>query len=118
MEEEISKDAELLRLDAKIQDAETNLGDVEVRDAILEKAAYYTHIGLKEKCIDTLNLAYTKTIGIGKKMDIIFQILQIFIADKNLEKIKLYLDKCTKLFEQGGDWERKNKIKVRRARQS
>ena len=45
-------------------------------------------------------------------MDILFAILLIYNKDKNLEKIQENIEKCEKLLEAGGDWERKNKLKV------
>lgn len=45
-------------------------------------------------------------------MDVIFNILLIHVKDKNFEEIKIHIDKCNKLFEEGGDWERKNRLKV------
>lgn len=40
-----ANEAELVRLDASIKDAEENLGDIEVRDAYLAKADYLYKIG-------------------------------------------------------------------------
>jgi 26S proteasome regulatory subunit N7 len=88
------------------------LGDVEVRDAILEKARLFEKIGDKDGAIEIYQLAYSKTIGIGKKMDNLFAVLLIYNKDKNLEKIQENIEKCEKLLEEGGDWERKNKLKV------
>jgi hypothetical protein len=34
-------DAEIVKLDEKLEDAKTSAGDVEVRDAILDKAQFY-----------------------------------------------------------------------------
>lgn len=45
-------------------------------------------------------------------MDVIFKLLTIYINDRNLDQIKTHIDKCNKLFEEGGDWERKNRLKV------
>ena len=41
--------AKLAELDAKIKDAEENLGDVEVRDAMLAKAEFYA--GTADRCL-------------------------------------------------------------------
>lgn len=41
-----ANEAELVRLDASIKDAEENLGDIEVRDAYLAKADYLYKIGV------------------------------------------------------------------------
>lgn len=37
-------DEEIKKLDEKIKDAEENLGDIEVRDAILAKAEFYEKV--------------------------------------------------------------------------
>jgi len=56
--------------------------------------------------------AYKKTIGTGRKMDIHFNIFLIYLKEKNLLKLKEHIDECKRLLEEGGDWERKNKLKV------
>ena len=113
MEIQYDFDEEIKKLDEKIKDAEENLGDVEVRDAILEKAEFYQKSNLRDKAIETFELALTKTIGIGKKMDVVFSMLRIVLNEKNLDQIKKYIDRCKKFLEEGGDWERKNRLKVR-----
>ena len=45
MKEENAK--ELEELDSRIKDAEENLGELEIRDAYLNKAEYYVNIGDK-----------------------------------------------------------------------
>jgi 26S proteasome regulatory subunit N7 len=112
MEIQYDIDEEIKKLDEKIKDAEENLGDVEVRDAILEKAEFYQKSNLRDKAIETFELALTKTTGIGKKMDVVFSMLRIVLNEKNLDQIKKYIDRCKKFLEEGGDWERKNRLKV------
>lgn len=122
MEIEEKKDhaQELKELDDKIADAELNFGDIEVRDAILAKAHFVRRtIGDKEEAIKIYQLALKKTIEIGKKMDINFEILRIHLENRDVgtgahhpEKVKDIIDECKVLFEKGGDWERKNKLKV------
>lgn len=85
---------------------------MEIRDAILDKAQFLQKINRLEEAVNVFNEAYKKTIGIGKKMDIIFFILLIYLKQKNLQKIKESIDRQKKLLEEGGDWERKNKLKV------
>ncbi|RTG84513.1 26S proteasome regulatory subunit N7 [Schistosoma bovis] len=63
-------EAKIKELDAKIKDAEENLGDTEVRTAMMEKAHYLSKIG-----------------------------------DKNVND---------SLIEEGGDWDRRNRLKVYR----
>jgi len=39
-------------------------------------------------------------------------IMSIYIKEKNLVKILETINACKKLLEDGGDWERKNRLKV------
>lgn len=41
MESELTQEEELKKIEEKIEDAIENLGDVEIRDAIYEKAKFY-----------------------------------------------------------------------------
>lgn len=45
-------------------------------------------------------------------MDIAFKLISIYLALDNNVKIKENIDTCYALLEKGGDWERKNKLKV------
>jgi len=57
MEIEKNLEEEIRKIDDKIKDCEENLGDVEIRDAILEKATIYLNAGQKEKAIEIYELA-------------------------------------------------------------
>ena len=98
--------------DEKIKDAEENFGETEVRDAMLAKAELYHDHKKYPEAIETFNLALKKTIEIGKKMDIAFKLISIYLVLDNYSKIKENIDTCYSLLEKGGDWERKNKLKV------
>ena len=99
-------------LEEKIKDAEENLGEVEVRDALLAKACFYRSIGDDEKAKPAFKLTEDKTAGVGQKMDIIFMQLRTCMAEGNWAGVKKLLQKAKQLFELGGDWERKNRLKV------
>lgn len=45
-------------------------------------------------------------------MDIAFKLISIYLKQHLNHKIKENIDECYKLLEKGGDWERKNKLKV------
>lgn len=45
-------------------------------------------------------------------MDINFKLVNIELILENIPKVKEHIDECHKLLEKGGDWERKNKLKV------
>ncbi|CAL9038779.1 26S proteasome non-ATPase regulatory subunit 6 [Musa acuminata AAA Group] len=103
---------EIKKLDDKIADAEENLGESEVREAHLAKSLFFIRIGDKEKALEQLKITEGKTVAVGQKMDLVFHTLQLgfFYMDFNL--ISKSIDKAKKLFEEGGDWERKNRLKV------
>lgn len=103
---------ELKRLDDKIKDAEENLGDVEVRDAIFEKATYYQKIKDNDNAVKTYELALKKSVGVSKKLEVQFALLHMYLELRDLNKIKEAIEKCKQFLEEGGDWERKNKLKV------
>ncbi|NP_001311491.1 26S proteasome non-ATPase regulatory subunit 6 homolog [Capsicum annuum] len=103
---------ELKKLDDKIADAEENLGESEVREAHLAKSLFYIRIGDKEKALEQLKVTESKTVAVGQKMDLAFYTLQMGLFDLDFDLISKSIDKAKKLFEEGGDWERKNRLKV------
>lgn len=103
---------ELKKLDDKIADAEENLGESEVREAHLAKSLFYIRIGDKEKALEQLKVTESKTVAVGQKMDLVFYTLQMGLFDLDFDLISKSIDKAKKLFEVGGDWERKNRLKV------
>ena len=103
---------ELKKLEEKIADARKNYGDIEVRDAILEKAAWYKQHKDYENSKKHFMEAYEITMGSTKKMDILFEILLMTVDTQNLDLMRENIEKCKKLFEEGGDWEHKNRLKV------
>eukprot|EP00759_Apiculatamorpha_spiralis_P027744 PhF_6_TR30445/c0_g1_i1/m.44702/K03037/PSMD6, RPN7; 26S proteasome regulatory subunit N7 len=50
-EMEKKNESKLVALDAKIKDAEENMGDSDVRDALMEKADFFNIIGDREQCM-------------------------------------------------------------------
>ncbi|XP_043723595.1 26S proteasome non-ATPase regulatory subunit 6 homolog [Telopea speciosissima] len=105
-------DEELKKLDEKIADAEENLGESEVREAHLAKSLFYIRISDKEKALEQLKVTESKTVAIGQKMDLVFYTLQLGFFYMDFDLIAKSLDKAKNLFEEGGDWERKNRLKV------
>ncbi|XP_059286095.1 26S proteasome non-ATPase regulatory subunit 6 homolog [Lycium barbarum] len=103
---------ELKKLDEKIADAEENLGESEVREAHLAKSLFFIRIGDKEKALEQLKVTESKTVAVGQKMDLVFYTLQMGLFDLDFDLISKSIDKAKKLFEEGGDWERKNRLKV------
>mmetsp|Transcript_31818 Transcript_31818/g.38478 ORF Transcript_31818/g.38478 Transcript_31818/m.38478 type:complete len:396 (+) Transcript_31818:151-1338(+) len=107
-----SNEAELKQIEEKIADAIENLGDSEVREGLLAKAEFYTRIGDREKATVAFKETEEKTTAVGQKIDTLFTALRISFARSDMAAVKTELTKAKLLFEEGGDWERKNRLKV------
>ncbi|GMH39437.1 hypothetical protein BSKO_07335 [Bryopsis sp. KO-2023] len=108
-----AKNAEKAKeLDEKIKDAEENLGETDVRDACLAKANYFADIGDREKAFKAYEVTEEKTPSVGNKIDLVFSQIRLDILYKDWHSVKKNLVKVKKFCDEGGDWERKNKVKV------
>jgi len=107
-----ANETKLKELDDKIEDAVKNLGENEIREAHLAKAEFFASVGDKDRAIAAFQKTTEKTVALGQKLDIIFSLIRIGffwndsdLLDKNIEKGK-------NLVEEGGDWDRRNRLKV------
>lgn len=108
-----AKNAEVLKkLDEAIEDAEKNLGEMEVREAYLRKAEFYSRIGDKDNAVNTFRQTYEKTVSLGHRLDIIFHLIRIGLFFMDHDLITRNIDKAKDLIEEGGDWDRRNRLKV------
>lgn len=65
-------DAKLKEFEAKLEDAKTNAGEQEIRDALLGRAEYLAHLGDREAATKAFEATEAKTSGVGNKMDLVF----------------------------------------------
>lgn len=100
------------QLDEAIEDAEKNLGEMEVREAYLRKAEYYSRIGDKDNAVSTFRQTYDKTVSLGHRLDIIFHLIRIGLFFMDHDLITRNIEKAKTLIEEGGDWDRRNRLKV------
>jgi 26S proteasome regulatory subunit N7 len=106
-------EAELKKFEDKIKDAKENQGEIEVRDAILDKAEFYKYEILNfVEAEKVFREAYAMTGGASRKMEILFEILLMNIEKDNLPSITKDIAQCKKLVEEGADWDKKNKLKI------
>lgn len=110
MQEENKKKLE--ELDAAIEDAEKNLGEMEVREANLRKSEYLCRIGDKDAAIAAFRKTYEKTVSLGHRLDIVFHLIRIGLFYLDHDLITRNIDKAKHLIEEGGDWDRRNRLKV------
>jgi len=109
--DDINKKA-LEALEVKIKDAEENLGESELREALLNKAEYLTKIGNKEAAETAIRKTIEKTVGLGNRMDMVFLLIRIGLFYMDHDLVTRNLDKAKQLLEEGGDWDRRNRLKV------
>ncbi|KAF8489860.1 PCI-domain-containing protein [Gautieria morchelliformis] len=106
---------ELDKLDARLAEAEKTEGESEIADALRAKATYLTRIGDKENGLSALALALDKTPGLGSKIDLVLTLVRVGFFFSNEQIIKDNLTKADELIEKGGDWDRRNRLKVYQA---
>jgi 26S proteasome regulatory subunit N7 len=106
-------EAKLKEFDDKIKEAKETQGEIEVRDHTFDKAIFLKDdIKDFEKAEIVLREVYEIASGASKKMEVLFEILQINFHRMDVDAVKKDVDKCKQHVEEGGDWEKKNKLKV------
>jgi 26S proteasome regulatory subunit N7 len=104
--------AELATLDARIADCEEKEGETEVREALLARADFRIRIGEKEEAYAALEETYKKTVAMGLRLDLLLSKLRVGLFYDDLTLVKETIERAKLLLEQGGDWERRNRLKV------
>lgn len=106
--------AKLKELDDAVEDAEQNLGETEVRDFMLKKAEYLSKIGDKEAALTQFRITGEKTVTLGFRLDMVFHQIRLGLFYMDHDLIKRNLEKAQSLIDEGGDWDRRNRLKVYR----
>lgn len=107
-----ANEEKIKQLDFAIEDAEKNLGEMEVREANLAKAEYYSLIGDKENALTQFRKTYEKTVSLGHRLDLLFHIIRIGLFYLDHKLISTNIEKARELIEEGGDWDRRNRLRV------
>mmetsp|Transcript_8469 Transcript_8469/g.17178 ORF Transcript_8469/g.17178 Transcript_8469/m.17178 type:complete len:379 (-) Transcript_8469:564-1700(-) len=103
---------EVKALDAKLEDARENLGENEIREALLAKATFLASVYEKDQAIEAYESTMEVTIGAGQKLDILFSLIRIGMAEMDFKFVRKHIEQAQDLVEKGGDWERRNRLKV------
>ncbi|KXS20430.1 PCI-domain-containing protein [Gonapodya prolifera JEL478] len=103
---------ELRKLEERLQDAEQNLGETEVTETLRLKAQYLAQIGEKEKALSAYRVAIDKTGPLGSRIDMVFATIRIGFFFQDNDIIARNIEKVKSLIEEGGDWDRRNRLKV------
>ncbi|KAG8935614.1 hypothetical protein FRC02_007325 [Tulasnella sp. 418] len=102
----------LKSLDEALASAQSTEGESEISDALRARATYLTRIADKEHAIEAQKLALEKTPGLGARIDIVLTLVRLgfFFSDQDI--INTYMKKAEALIDEGGDWDRRNRLKV------
>jgi len=100
--------------DAKVADCEENLGESEVREALLAKAEYLVQAGDRAAAAAAFEATEKKTVALGLKMEYGFTLMREGMFYGDLPAVKAQIRKLREMLETtgGADWERKNRLKV------
>lgn len=108
---------ELADLEAKVEDAKENAGDMEVMDARVNIARFAAKSLSMEETLD----AYKKLIDLpkissGKKIDALMESSRVASFYGDNKRSSEFIDSAQKLATEGGggDWDRRNRLKVYR----
>lgn len=107
-----ANEEKVVKLIEQLEDAEKNAGESEVREAIAARADHYCRIGDKDKALEWFQKTFEKCVGAGTKLDVVFSVIRVGFFFRDLQLIKTNIDKARKLIEEGGDWDRRNRLKV------
>lgn len=109
----VENEKQIEAITTKQEDAVVNAGDMEVLDCMFEKARYCTKIGSWKEAYDSYDLILKKEkTSTGKKIDAQMEKAQVALFNQEISKLKEIITEAKRLNELGGDWDRRNRLKV------
>lgn len=111
MQEE--NEEELKKLEQAIETAKEESGDMEVLDATFDVAKFAAKSLSKDEALEMYEkvLAFPK-LSSGKQMDALMECARVASFYGDLVKYQEVLDKITKVANESGDWDRRNRLKI------
>lgn len=104
--------SELAAADAALTEAEASQGEVEVRDALCARSEILARSGDASGAAEARARALARTAGSGPKLDLEFTALRASVAAGDWAGLGRGLARARALAASGGDWERRNRLKV------
>eukprot|EP00736_Rhodelphis_marinus_P005936 Rmarinus@m.17589 len=103
---------EFKAVDEELEKAQEMQTESEVCKLKIRRANIYLRIGDKDKGVEMLKETIEKSMGLSDKLDSVMQIIRVGLAYEDFSLVGEYVDKAKALIEKGGDWERRNRLKV------
>ena len=112
--DELSKplEEEQHKLEIILSDAQENQSEEDVRVSFQNLALFYLRIGDYEKSKKLLADLFQHTVALGQKIDVVFCQMRLCFFFKDHSIFNELNDQAHSLIKAGGDWERKNRLKV------
>ena len=97
----------------EMEDRVKNEGDMEVRDATMAKAQVLARTADKAAAITGYETAEAlpKTTS-GQKLDCRFHLMRVGMFWGDIPMVESHVTVCREVVDKGGDWERRNRLKV------
>ena len=103
----------LATLQTKLADAQQNFGESEVFDALLATAEYHAHVSPLAAALSAYRIAYEKAVGVGARLDIVLAQIRLGLFWSDTTVAHTNIQKAHDLLKEGGgDWDRRNRLKV------
>lgn len=99
-------------MDKQLKINEENEGETEVNQVLRQKAAYLAKIGDKGRAMEAHKVAIAKAAGLGARLDLTMTMIRIGLFHGDPSITVANISKAKALIEEGGDWERRNRLKV------
>ena len=99
-------------LEKKMEEDVDGLEEIDKASYIFEIGKIYKEQKMMPEAIEKFKETISKTQSFNTKVDAIFEICHIGLLEKNLDLLKEYLQTIKDLLKTGGDWEKKNRLKV------
>jgi len=104
---------ERISLTEKLKDAEENQGEMEVLDVLFDIGKLYARIGAKKEAYEALDVIIAKPkVSPGKKIDATMHKLRVALFFMDVEAARTMMADAKKLVDNGGDWDRRNRLKA------
>eukprot|EP00949_MAST-11_sp_MAST-11-sp1_P003390 g3390.t1 len=119
-----SNEAELSKINESLEKAKKEDGEIEIMDALLARADFFFRIGDKMMAIDAAQGAIddseaeredgrkNKALSTGQKIDLTLKVIRVGLFHRDVKLLDEYIVKAKQLIEAGGDWDRRNRLKV------
>ena len=99
-------------LQKKMEEDVDGLEEVDKAQYIFQIGKIYKEEKMYDQALNQFKETISNTKSFNTKIDSLFEICHIGLLQKDLDLLKEYLEKIKDLLKEGGDWEKKNRLKV------